>query len=164
MSGLVIYIMGVSGSGKTTIGRKLSQKTGIPFFDGDDFHSKENKEKMQSGKALNDDDRKNWLEAIHAAAIKNSNEKGAIIACSALKAKYRATLSHDIEPLVRWVFLNGSYESIAERMEHRKHHFMPESLLRSQFDILEVPVDAIEKDISDTPDEIVRDLIIKLHI
>ena len=107
MNALVIYIMGVSGSGKTTIGRKLSAVLNLPFFDADDLHPATNKEKMRSGIPLNDNDREDWLLAIHQLAKEEGRRKGAIIACSALKEKYRAILSKDIKEVVRWVFLQG---------------------------------------------------------
>ncbi|MEI9912960.1 MAG: gluconokinase [Bacteroidota bacterium] len=89
MRKFIIYIMGVSGSGKTTIGQRLSSETGIPFFDADDFHSNANKEKMRAGQPLSDDDRSDWLITIHQLAKKEAAGNGAIIACSALKEKYR---------------------------------------------------------------------------
>lgn len=157
--GPVIFIMGVSGSGKTTIGSRLSEQMGIPFFDGDDFHSTNNREKMKSGQPLTDDDRWEWLEAINKMAIKQSQEKGAIIACSALKEKYRQRLMRDIPSPVQWVCLAGEYNTVLERIQSRKDHFMPASLLQSQFEILEVPVDAIRPDISKSPEEIVNFLL-----
>jgi len=93
----IIYIMGVSGSGKTTVGRLLSQQTGIPFFDGDDFHSAANKEKMNAGIPLTDEDRQGWLQQLHDLAEKESAGGGAIIACSALKEKYRQLLSAGLQ-------------------------------------------------------------------
>ena len=88
--------MGVSGSGKTTIGKMLSGRTGIPFFDGDDFHPPSNKEKMKSGHPLNDEDRQVWLQKLNLLAVAQSNGNGAIIACSALKEKYRVLLSSGV--------------------------------------------------------------------
>ena len=154
----IIYIMGVSGSGKTTVGKKLSETTGIPFFDADDFHPESNKNKMRSGKPLNDEDRHQWLLNLHEMAMNQSNQKGAIIACSALKEKYRIILASDIPVPVDWVWLNGSYELILQRMQNRKGHFMPESLLRSQFETLEPPVDAQVVDINNSPENIVAQI------
>src|SRR5690349_10129139 len=96
MKALIIYIMGVSGSGKTTVGKKLSAKTGRPFFDGDDLHSTSNREKMQAGHPLTDEDRKAWLHRINGLAKDELKMEGAIIACSALKEKYREVLSMGI--------------------------------------------------------------------
>jgi len=155
----VIYIMGVSGSGKTTIGMQLSAATGIPFFDGDDFHSPANKEKMKSGQPLNDDDREGWLYSINQFAKKEAEKKGAIIACSALKEKYRIILSEGMEESVHWVFLQGDRTLISERIKTRKGHFMPESLLQSQFDTLEIPRNAILIKIDKSPEEIVKEIL-----
>ena len=150
----IIFIMGVSGSGKTTVGLLLSQQTGIPFFDADDFHSAENKAKMAAGHPLNDDDRKDWLITLNSLAIKAAAGKGTIIACSALKQKYRLLLQQGLQqPL--WVFLNGNFEQVYQRLQSRDHHFMPPALLQSQFDILEIPEDALVINIEQTPGEAV---------
>jgi gluconokinase len=154
MQNHIIYIMGVSGSGKTTIGKLLSIKTGIPFFDGDDLHSAENKKKMKAGIPLNDDDRKGWLQQINLLAIEQERLAGAIIACSALKEKYRHVLSEAIAKPY-WIFLNGNFELIHERMKKRKDHFMPAGMLTSQFEILEIPDGALSIDITKPPEEIV---------
>ena len=160
----VIYIMGVAGSGKSTIGIKLSEATAIPFFDADDFHPPANKEKMKAGKPLNDDDRKGWLSTINELAKENSQKSGAIIACSALKEKYRNQLSEGIKSTVHWIILQGSFSLIQERMKARKDHFMPAGLLQSQFDTLETPEYAVVMDIKNDPDEIVADIIKKLSL
>jgi carbohydrate kinase (thermoresistant glucokinase family) len=162
MTPSVIYIMGVAGSGKTTIGQKLSAVTGIPFFDADDFHPPANKEKMKAGQPLNDDDRKGWLASINELAKDQSEKHGAIIACSALKEKYRTELSGGIKVPVHWILLQGSFEMIQERMKARKEHFMPASLLQSQFDTLETPANAIVMDIQSNPDEIVAAILRKI--
>lgn len=163
MKPLVIYIMGVSGSGKTTVGKKLSAKTGIPFFDGDDFHNSSNREKMAAGHPLNDEDRQEWLHRINDLAKDQLKNKGAIIACSALKEKYRTILEEGIIAPVIWIFLQGSYELIHKRMEARTGHFMPPALLASQFETLEVPSEALIVDISAGPDQIVESLVKKLQ-
>ena len=160
----VIYIMGVAGSGKSTIGIKLSEATAIPFFDADDFHPPANKEKMKAGKPLNDDDRKGWLSTINELAKENSQKSGAIIGCSALKEKYRIQLSEGIKSTVHWIILQGSFSLIQERMKARKDHFMPAGLLQSQFDTLETPEDAVVMDINNDPEEIVVDIIKKLSL
>lgn len=164
MTPSIIYIMGVAGSGKTTIGQKLSVAAGIPFFDADDFHPPANKEKMKAGQPLNDDDRKGWLTSINKLAKEQSEKNGAIIACSALKEKYRTALSSGIKVPVHWVLLQGSFEMIQERMKARKEHFMPASLLQSQFDTLETPGNAIVMDIKTGPDEIVADILRKIKL
>ena len=155
---MIIYVMGVSGSGKSTIGQLLSDRLEIPFVDGDDFHPPTNVEKMRNGSPLNDEDRKGWLAAIHRFAYKAQHEKGAIIACSALKTKYRDTLSKDLNS-VRWVYLKGSFTEIKKRMEQRKNHFMPEALLQSQFDTLEEPKEAIVIGIEKSPEVIIEEVL-----
>ena len=152
----VIYIMGVSGSGKTTVGKLLSEKTGIPFFDGDDLHSPANKEKMKAGHPLNDADRESWLYEIDVLAVEQQSLAGAIIACSALKEKYRNILKEGVHKPY-WIFLQGSFELIHERMGKRDH-FMPADLLSSQFEILEIPADALYIDINESPQEIVTEI------
>ena len=151
----IIYIIGVAGSGKTTIGKLLSLKTGLPFFDGDDFHPAENKEKMKAGHPLTDEDRQQWLQQLNKLAIDKSKLKGAIIACSALKEKYRIVLGSGITTPA-WIFLQGNYELIHERMKKRKGHFMPAQLLQSQFDNLEIPASALMVDIKKESDKIVE--------
>jgi len=160
----IIYIMGVSGSGKTTIGKKLSDKTNIPFFDADDFHPLANKEKMKAGQALTDDDREGWLKAMNQLAQEQMEKQGAIISCSALKEKYRTVLADGISIPVYWVFLKGSYELIGKRMKERTDHFMPDRLLQSQFEILEIPMYAIVADISDSQDKIIESLLTSLPV
>jgi carbohydrate kinase (thermoresistant glucokinase family) len=154
MQGRIIFIMGVSGSGKTTIGKLLSEKIGWPFFDADDFHTTENKEKMQSGQPLSDDDRSEWLQKINQLAVKAVLDNGAIIACSALKEKYRNVLCSGIDK-PQWIFLNGSYDTIYSRIQKRKDHYMPASLLQTQFDSLEIPADSFSISIQKTTTEIV---------
>ncbi len=155
----IIYIMGVSGSGKTTIGKNLAAKIGFPFFDGDDFHSAANKEKMTAGIPLTDEDREDWLMHMNQAARDEAKLAGAVLACSALKEKYRSILSSGITIPLYWVFLEGSFELIRKRMEERKDHFMPPGLLASQFGALEIPGTCIAIDISKSPDEIVETII-----
>ena len=148
--------MGVSGSGKSTTGKLLSQELNIPFFDGDDFHPKENIEKMSSGQPLNDNDRQSWLEVLNGLAIKELKKSNCIIVCSALKQQYREILSQHIETQTKWIYLSGSFDLISKRINDRKNHFMPLDLLKSQFDILEEPKDALRVDISLSPFEIIK--------
>lgn len=150
-----IIIMGVSGVGKTTIGKLLAAKTGIPFFDGDDFHSAENIAKMAAGHPLNDADRKDWLLRLNGLITKNNQLIGCIIACSALKQNYRNILSKSNETAIKYVFLNGTYHDILQRIQARKNHFMSASLLTSQFETLEVPENALTISITKSPEEIV---------
>ena len=129
--------MGVAGSGKTTVGQKMAQVLLIPFYDADDYHEYKNIEKMKSGLQLNDLDRKPWLSLL-ALKIKKWNLCGdAILACSALKKKYQNVLSQGNE--VTFIFLDGRYEIITERLSKRKNHFFKKEMLENQFSILEVP-------------------------
>lgn len=154
----VIYIMGVSGSGKTTIGKLLSAGTGLPFFDADDFHTEHNKQKMKAGEALTDEDRQPWLLQLQQLAVKQSGLQGAVIACSALKEQYREILTNGV-PNPVWIFLEGSYELIYTRMQERSGHFMPAQLLQSQFNSLEVPENAYTISITKQPEEITSQIV-----
>ena len=156
MSNKVLFIIGVSGCGKSTIGKLLSQDLNIPFFDGDDFHSEKNIAKMSSGHPLNDDDRQGWLETLNDLAKKELTKNSCIIVCSALKQKYRDILSLGIVSKTKWVLLTGSFDTIYNRIKARKDHFMPSELLKSQFDTLENPEGALQIDISLTPENIVK--------
>lgn len=147
--------MGVSGSGKSTIGKLLAKDLNMPFFDGDNFHSESNVKKMSSGQPLNDDDRQGWLETLNDLAKKQLTKNSCIIVCSALKQKYRDTLSSGIESQTKWVHLSGSFNQIFERLHSREGHFMPPELLKSQFDTLEKPKSAITINISLKPKEII---------
>lgn len=160
----VYYIMGVSGSGKSTIGKLLSERLDIPFYDSDLFHPKANIEKMSAGIPLNDDDRQPWLQAIHDFALQELPEGSLIIATSALKEKYRDLLDGDLpKDQVRWIFLHGRFELLYDRIARRKGHFMPESLLQSQFDTLEIPHrNVIAVDVEQSPEMIVDEIISKL--
>jgi len=153
----IYFICGVSGCGKSTIGKLLAKSLDIPFADGDDFHPTENIDKMKSGQALNDHDRKGWLESIHNYTSKDENS--IVIACSALKEKYRTILTGEAKKSIHWIFLLGSFELIHERMLNRNGHFMPDALLKSQFDILEVPDYALKIDISASQQNIVEKII-----
>ncbi len=159
--GPIFFIMGVSGSGKTTIGKLLAAALSIPFFDGDDFHSEQNVSKMAAGHPLTDQDRMGWLLSLNKLAIRHQS-KGAVIVCSALKEGYRQLLSAKIENKVTWVLLQGSFEIIQERLQKRKGHFMPAELLKSQFETLETPKDALTASIVPPPEEIVNKLLLKM--
>jgi gluconokinase len=138
---MIVVLMGVSGSGKTTIGTLLSERTGAVFADADDYHPPANKQKMASGQPLNDDDRQPWLEVLNRLMVGWLQEgKSGILACSALKAKYRETLAQGMpEGTVHFVLLDGSPELIAERLAARKHEYMNPNLLASQLKTLEPP-------------------------
>jgi len=150
--------MGVSGSGKTTVGEHLAAALGIPFLDADDFHPAANVAKMKAGIPLTDEDRAPWLEIL-AAKLKET--PAFVLACSALKAKYREVLQAAV-PDMKIAFLNGSPELIHERLVHRGQHFMPASLLDSQFSALEVPTDAIRLDIAEPVETIVARILSQL--
>lgn len=138
-AGQVFIIMGVSSSGKSTIGEALASRFHAKFIDGDDLHPRANILKMEEGYALNDEDRMPWLERIRDAAfsIQIKNEK-AFIVCSALKKKYRQQIC-DGNSNITFLYLHAEFESVKARMEIRKGHFMPIQLLKSQFDTLEIP-------------------------
>ncbi len=152
----VIYIMGVSGVGKSTIGKLLADELDVPFFDGDDYHPKENVAKMTSGKPLNDDDRYGWLITLNELAKEQLEKGSCVIVCSALKQIYRELLTQGIENKTKWVHLSGSFETIYNRVNARKDHFMSSEMLKSQFDTLESPENAITVDIKLTPQEIIK--------
>lgn len=148
-----ILIMGVCASGKTTIARLIAERLDLPFLEADQFHPPENINKMSQGRPLDDNDRQPWLEKI-AQSLKENEKKGFVLACSALKASYRAILQKDLEKPITIFYLNGSFEQILDRISKRKDHFMPESLVKSQFDDLEIPQNAIHVDIEKSPSEI----------
>jgi gluconokinase len=158
---MIVVLMGVSGSGKTTIGTLLAEKLGTKFADADDFHPQANKDKMASGQPLNDDDRQPWLEELNRL-LKSWYEgpKSGVLACSALKEKYRETLSLGMPAgTVHFVLLEGDPAMIAERMAHRPGHFMNPKLLESQLATLEVPKDAV-KIVNDHAPSVVVDEIL----
>lgn len=150
--------MGVSGSGKSTVGEAYSQQTEWPFFDGDDFHPPENVAKMKTGQALTDEDRVPWLLSLRRLIAEHlESGQSMILACSALRRSYREVLRRD-DPRVKFVFLTGDFELIAQRLAARTHAYMPPGLLQSQFDTLEPPEDALELDIRLTLEEMLDHL------
>ena len=151
---MVIIIMGVAGSGKTTIGSLLALELGWDFYDGDDFHSESNRAKMSQSIALTDEDRTAWLLSLRELVNQNIQlGKSIVLVCSALKTSYRNILS--VSEHVRFIYLQGTYKQIETRLRKRTGHFMPADMLSSQFDILEEPQDTLTIDISQTPQEII---------
>jgi gluconokinase len=160
---LIIVIMGVAGSGKTTIGSLLAQQLGWQFADADSFHSAENIERIRQGIALTDEKRAPWLHAIREAMLQWVAEKRSVVlACSLLKRIYREQLYHG--PEAKLVYLKGDYKLIYERLSQRKGHFAGSDLLASQFETLEEPSDAITVDVNRTPEEIVTEIRGKLGL
>jgi gluconokinase len=158
-----IIVMGVSGCGKTTLGRAVASRLNATFLDADDFHPEANVNKMRSQTPLNDEDRAPWLAVLNDE-LRTRADRGEpmVLACSALKQSYRDAISAQL-PQVRWIFLDGSFELIAARLRERPNHYMPESLLRSQFDALEQPEDAITISIALSPDEQIASALHALH-
>jgi gluconokinase len=152
-----VVVMGVQGCGKTSVGQALAARLAARFVDADDFHPPANVEKMRAGIPLDDGDRAPWLARLNAV-LRHSVAKGepVVLACSALRARYRATLAERL-PVLRVVHLSGSYELIAARLAQRQHRYMPPGLLRSQFDALEPPTDAIVVD-ADAPVEAIVEI------
>jgi gluconokinase len=137
---LAVVVMGVSGAGKTTVGRRLAQALGAEFIDGDDLHTAEARRKMASGLALSDDDRWPWLDRIGATlAAGLAACRGTVIACSALRKSYRDRLRAKAGPALRFVYLAAEREAMRKRVGERKGHYMPASLIDSQFAALEPP-------------------------
>ncbi|MCF7560339.1 gluconokinase [Sabulilitoribacter multivorans] len=159
----MIIIMGVSGCGKTTIGELLSKKSNLPFYDADDFHPSSNIEKMKNNIALTDGDRKPWLELLSENIEQWELNGGAILACSALKESYRQILSSKIKN-INWVYLSGTFDEINARLEKRNNHYMKSTLLKSQFDTLEVPSYGIHISITNSKENIVSIITSKLNL
>lgn len=148
-----IIVMGVSGCGKTTLASALANRLSAHWLDADDFHPASNIAKMRAGTPLTDEDRRPWLAALNAELCDRAAlGQRVVLACSALRQRYRDSLAANV-PAVHWIFLDGSVEEIAARMRARDDHYMPESLLRSQFEALERPTDAICISVSLKPAE-----------
>jgi gluconokinase len=152
-------VMGVSGCGKSSVGKALAQALGWDFYDADDFHPPANVAKMASGIPLDDSDRAPWLASLHdliSSSLKT--DQPGVLACSALKEQYRQRLMHSNDG-VQIVYLQGSYDLIWSRMERRADHYMKPHMLKSQFDTLEEPVNALTIDISMSVDDIVQEIL-----
>ncbi|MGJ5674162.1 MAG: gluconokinase [Nostochopsis sp.] len=161
---MIILVMGVSGSGKSTIGKLLADSLDWKFSDADHFHSPQNIAKMQRGIPLDDGDRLPWLQDIQAAIKKWLEEnQNVVLACSALKTSYRQYFFIG-DQRIKLVYLHGSFALINKRLQERHNHFMSEKLLPSQFDSLEEPSDALYVDISLSPEVIVQNIRESLQI
>ncbi len=156
---MVYIIMGVTGSGKTTIGQLLARRFNLPFYDADDFHELTNKSKMQTGQPLTDHDRENWLTVLGRNIIDWEDKGGAVLACSALKELYRKKLQTISAEKITWIFLNGTPELISERLKNRQNHFMHPSLISSQYEVLEKPDYAYLFNVDAAPEVIVENII-----
>jgi gluconokinase len=156
---MIIVLMGVAGSGKTTIGQLLADELGLAYYDGDDFHPPANVAKMSQGIALNDDDRAGWLDALARLIGEHAADgRSCVVSCSALRQAYRERLAGAAAG-VRFVYLKGSYALIQARLSARKGHFMKPTMLESQFATLEEPADALTVAIDQPPAQIVQAII-----
>ena len=160
---MIVIVMGVAGSGKTTIGRNLAQTLNWRYLDADDFHSSPNVEKMKSGIPLDDDDRRPWLLSLQRALLESSEARQSVVlACSALRQAYREMLS--INDSVRFVYLKGDYELISDRLRARPDHYMNPALLDSQLEALEHPHDALTIDAALSPKAIIESILTELKL
>ena len=154
-----VILMGVAGSGKTAVGKKVAEKLHWAFLDADNFHPAANIEKMKHGIPLNDDDRVPWLQRLHDELQHQLTERHSVIlACSALRESYRNTLGDHISPLT-FVHLDVDAETIRNRLQHRTAHFFPKELMESQFATLEKPKDAVIVDARKPLDAVVDQVI-----
>jgi gluconokinase len=159
---MILLVMGVTGSGKTTVGEILAKRLGWVYLEADDFHSPENKGKMHRGVPLTEADRVPWLNAMHAELVKlDAQGKSAVLACSALREEYRVRLTGGLQ--VKLIFLRGSRELIGGRLRLRKHHFAGESILDDQFAVLEEPSSATVVGIDKEPEAIVEEILQKIR-
>jgi gluconokinase len=160
---MVILVMGVTGSGKTTIGILLAKKLSWTFLDADDFHSPANRQKMHLGIPLTDEERLPWLTPIHDELLRRTaHGENVVLACSALRQSYREILCANLQ--VALVYLRGTSEELHRNLATRAHHFAGESLVPSQLATLEEPTDAIVEDIAHSPEEIVTNICARLKL
>lgn len=162
---MILLVMGVTGSGKSTVGKLLAGRLGWVFLEADDFHSAANKEKMHRGVPLSEADRLPWLNAIHAELrAQAGNGKNVVLACSALRKSYREILMVGLD--VRMVYLRGSRELIGGRLQQRLGHFAGEAILDDQFAVLEEPSDAeaMIVDVRESPEEIVGEVLRRIKV
>jgi gluconokinase len=158
MKSMLLILMGVSGSGKTTIGKRLAEELHGQFVDADQFHSLESIQKMSQGIPLTDGDRLPWLNALHDFIQKQLNTKrDTVLACSALKSSYRQILQAE-DQSIQWVYLKGTTDLLQQRIQARQGHYMSPQLLTSQLESLEEPEGAIVIDIAQSPEAIIQDI------
>ena len=155
---MVFIVMGVSGCGKSTVGEQLAQQLKLPFYDADAFHSAANIGKMAHGIPLTDADRRDWLNTLAADLSQWERAGGAVLACSALKEKYRTTLQSQARQPLHWVFLDGPKELLLKRMGTRQGHYMHANMLDSQLATLERPAYALRLLITAAPEELVAEV------
>lgn len=160
---MIVVVCGVSGTGKSTIGALLANALDLDFYDGDDFHPRANVEKMQNGAALDDTDRKPWLDTLASNLAVWANQGGAVLACSALKESYRKRLASQCSYGLNWVFLKGSKALLMKRLYAREDHFFDPELLHSQLETLEPPNYGLLIDIESSPHDIVADIVTRLY-
>ena len=162
---MIAIVMGVSGSGKSTIAQALVALTGWQFAEGDDYHSEANRQKMHAGIPLTDEDRVPWLNSLHDVLLgwHRSGTSG-VMTCSALKQSYRDLLEKDLPPgSYRFVLLEAPVSVLNARMHNRPGHFMNPDLLQSQLDTLELPADALRVDATRTPEAVAREILAALN-
>jgi gluconokinase len=156
---LVLVLMGVSGSGKTTVGKVLARGLGWTFVEADEFHSAANVAKMRAGIPLTDADRRPWLDALRVRIDRACTEgENVVLACSALKHAYQDYLERDDPACVHYIYLHGSEELLRKRLAERQGHFMNPQLLHSQFETLEPPAEALRVDVSPPPEAIAAEI------
>ena len=163
---MIVIVFGVSGAGKTTVGKLLARKLSWHFLEADEFHPAANVQKLRSGHPLTDDDRWPWLQRLRDEIERSlATRENAVLACSALKRKYRGVLRVNSD--VKFAFLRGDYALVAEQLGHRRGHFMNPELLRSQFADLEEPKpdeDVVRVELGRTPAELVAEIETKLRL
>lgn len=161
---MIAILMGVTGTGKSTVAEELAKLTGWQFAEGDDYHSDANKQKMRAGVPLTDGDREPWLESLHGVLVGwvGAGQSG-VMSCSALKVHYRTTLSEGLPPdALRFVLLQAPRQTLQDRLSKRKGHFMNPALLDSQLATLELSDDLLRVSATETPDQAAHEIVEKI--